>query len=149
MNDYLSVSFRIWRIRCTLLSRGDARCWRISTTPEAPLRLQSTSVSLPPSFLASYLCFFQRPSLGAVVLTPSFSFFTLAHFLLTLHLFSPLTPLMLQGHRMARLYVPFLFSSSPHSHVLASERHCGYTRCSFFRTDNEGVKVLPSFLLSI
>lgn len=25
---------RIWRIRCTLLSRSDARCWKIFTTPE-------------------------------------------------------------------------------------------------------------------
>lgn len=31
----------------------------------------------------------------------------------------PLIPIMLQGHRMARLYLPFLLSSSPHLHVLA------------------------------
>lgn len=40
--------FRIWRIRCTLLSRGDARCWRISIKPEAPFA--TAKHQRPPSF---------------------------------------------------------------------------------------------------
>lgn len=51
---------RTWRTRCTLLSRGDARCWRISTTPKASAKHQHPFFSPFPSssspFLPSDLC---------------------------------------------------------------------------------------------
>lgn len=102
--------------------------------------LQHTALQhLPPYTFPCLLSLL--PSLspfGAVILilfllfcTPSFASFFLS--------FPPLTPMMLQGHRMARLYLPFLLSSSPHLHVLASQHHvhCGYT-LQFFRSDHKG-----------
>lgn len=73
--------FRIWRIRCTLLSRDGVRCWRISTTPEAP-NAAAKHQHLPPNFLPCLFTFasFQvhlqshRP-LPSLLFTCSFAFF--------------------------------------------------------------------------
>lgn len=80
MSDFFFFFFlffcRIWKIRCTLLSRGDARCWRISMTPEAPSRLQSTSISLFTFFLPCLLTFtsFHDHTSVQSYFTPSFCF---------------------------------------------------------------------------
>lgn len=75
-----------------------------------------------PSFLSSlpyHLCFLPWPSFDAVILLPFFLLRytrSFASYFLSFPLF---TPIMLQGHRMAWLYLPFLFSFSSSPHVLA------------------------------
>lgn len=134
---------RIWRIRCTSLSRGDARCWRISTTPKATAKHQHPFLPTCPlsclPFLPSHLSPLLLSCFSALIPTPPplpplFCFSELAHLLPPCcHSFLSL-PVTLQGHRMTRLYPThshLSFSSSPH--VLASEHHfpCGFTRWSF------------------
>lgn len=55
---------RIWRTRCTSQSRGDARCWRISTTPKTlakhqhpfiPTTTTTTVWPLPPPALIPFV----------------------------------------------------------------------------------------------
>lgn len=72
-------SCRIWRIRCTLLSRGDVRCWRISTTPEAPSWSTSISLltSIPLPSLPS-ISFHHHPTVQ--LYWSPFCFLTLVHF---------------------------------------------------------------------
>lgn len=59
--------------------------------------------SLPPN-----LYFLPWPRLGAVILYPLPPFASL-HSLVCFHLSLPLTSIRLQGHRVARLYQPYLF----------------------------------------
>lgn len=108
---------RIWRTRCTLPSRGDARCWRISTTPKESAKHQHPSLS-PSSFLPSDLL--PPPALiplcaHTVLLLSACSSASAPCpcFLLLLLL---LTPITLQGHWTARVSPPqpSSFGSSPH-----------------------------------
>lgn len=132
---------RIWRIRCTLLSRGDARCWRISMTPKATAKHQHPFLPTLPSFLPSLLALSpQRPPAvilqcthtNAPRLSPPLFCFLLA-VIPSSH--SPLRCRVIEWHDCTP---PISFSSSPH--VLASERHfpCGFTRCSFLLLIIEG-----------
>lgn len=92
---------RIWRTRCTLLSRGDARCWRISTTPRASAKHQLPFLSPSPCsspLLLSDLCSPPPPPptppllsfLCALIL---FCFSELAHLLAPLRAFPLSLPL--------------------------------------------------------
>lgn len=63
----------------------------------------------PPPFAS-----FHGPSFGAVISDPFFSLPYTRSFASSYLSFPPLTPIMLQGHRMARLYLPSLFSFSLH-----------------------------------
>lgn len=127
------IFFRIWRIRCTLLSRDGVHCWRISTTPEAP-NAAAKHQHLPPYFLP---CLFTYASFHVHLLLQShwplpllLSTCSVASFLFCFS--SSLTTTMLQGHRMSELYrLPLLswFHFYFYLHVSGSECHIhsGYT----------------------
>lgn len=133
---------RIWRIRCTLLSRRDERCWRIFTTPEHPsiryicieLSLLSTVLPLsketPPSFCQnSTLHLFL-----SVTLVHGITFkavcFPLRLFFINAPIFLGfLNFTRLQGLRIARLY--------PSVYIHASHSQCWLTSHTHARTDTD------------
>lgn len=110
---------------------SDAHCWAEATHAAEGFprhlklhsRLQSTSISSLPCF-PTFASFHDHPSVQSrwPLLTLLYTRSSASFFLSLPHL----TPIMLQGHRMARLYLPFLILIL---HVLASEHHIhhGYT----------------------
>lgn len=131
---FISVFFRIWRTRCTLPSRGDARCWRISTTPKASAKHQhplTFASSCSHSSVHSH-CF---ASLSLLIcstpsaLTPVYAFFFFS---------SPLWRCRVTEWHECNPSPPPRFA--PRHMFLASERHfpCGFTCCSFSCLITEG-----------
>lgn len=123
------LSRRIWRTRCTLPSRGDARCWRIFTTPKASAEAPASHQS-PPNPPPSDLCLLLLPFLCALTL---FCFSQLSY-LLPLPLSLPSSPPPSHSHYAAESQNGTTVSSQPSSFLLLAS--CFWLQSVTFREDS-------------